>query len=74
MATPPSIQQVMSRSPAGEYAILLIGLLNWQNSSATQVLSMSNTRMTPDWKPQAKRGREGWADTQRAWSTGEENS
>lgn len=64
----------MRRSPAGEYAIFYTGLLNWQNSSATQVRSMSNTRITPDSKPHANKGIDGWAETHRAWSTGDENS
>jgi hypothetical protein len=66
MATDPSTQQVTNRSPLGEYAILERGLLNWQNSSATEVLSISNTLITPDSKPHEKRGREGCAAIQRA--------
>lgn len=63
IATPPSIQQVTSKSPVGEYANFYSGLLNWVNSSATQVLSISNTLIVPDSNPQENNGKYGWAAT-----------
>jgi len=51
-----------------------MALLNWVNSSATQVFSMSKTRMVPEAKPHVKIGSWGWAATHRGWSIGEENS
>jgi len=35
---------------------------------------MSNTLIVPDWNPQEKIGRNGWAATQSGWSIGDENS
>ena len=64
-ATEPSSQQVTSRSPIGEYAIALIGFSNCLKLSQTQVFSISKTRIAPDWKPQEKIERDGWAATQR---------
>lgn len=51
------MQQETNKSPYGEYANFYNGLLNCANSSATQVLSISNTLMTPDSKPHENSGK-----------------
>jgi hypothetical protein len=56
IAIPPSMQHVTKNSPEGEYAIFIKGLLNYENSSATHVLSMSKILMTPDSNPHANIG------------------
>ena len=57
------MQQDTSRSPYGLYANFYKALLNYENSSATHVLSISNTLITPDSKPHENNGKYGCAAT-----------
>ena len=60
----PSAQQAMSNFPELSYFNDLSGLLNYENSSTTSVVSILKILILPDSKPHAKIASWGWAATQ----------
>jgi hypothetical protein len=63
--TDPSAQQAIKNLPLLSYFRDFNGLLNYENSSTTSVVSVSNILIFPDSNPQANIGYVGWDEMQR---------